>query len=77
MPTYDELFFMVEKVAMEVDWPEEKWPLLVQSVFTWKAKRAMAALDSVGLEYDATKAVLVACGSVLSTYTVATLCDLR
>lgn len=45
---------MFEKVAKESGLPEEKWPLLVQSVLRGKAQRAVAALDCrVGLEYDA------------------------
>lgn len=47
MPSFDEkaadVFFEVfEKVARESDWPDEKWPLLVQSVLTGKAQRAVA-----------------------------------
>lgn len=58
---------MVKKVAVECEWPEEKWPL---SVLTGKAQRAVAALDDrVGLEYDALrKAVLEAYGSVPRAY---------
>ena len=75
MPVFKEdavdIFFeMFEKVAKESEWPEEKWPLLVQSVMTGKAQRAVAALDCrLGLEYDSLrKAVLEACGSVPEAY---------
>lgn len=75
MPLFDEravdvFFEMIEKVAMESEWPEEKWPLLVQSVLTGKAQRAVAALDSrVGLEYESLrKAVLEAYGRVPEAY---------
>ncbi len=33
----DIFFEMFEKVAIESEWPEEKWPLLVQNVLTGKA----------------------------------------
>lgn len=61
---------MIEKVAMESEWPEEKWPLLVQSVLTGKAQRAVAALDSrVGLEYESLrKAALEAYDRVPEAY---------
>lgn len=61
---------MFEKVAMECEWSEEKWPLLVQSVLTGKVQRAVAALDNrVGLEYDTLrKAVLEAYGSIPEAY---------
>lgn len=57
MPVFEEnavdvFFEMFEKVALECAWPEEKWSLLVQSVLTGKAQRAVTVLDvSVGLEY--------------------------
>ena len=56
MPTFFEedantFFDAFEVVARECDWPEAKWPLLVQSVL--KGKVAFAALDPrMGLEYD-------------------------
>ncbi len=61
---------MFEKVTVESEWPEGKWPLLVQRVFTGKAQRAVAAFDSpVGLKYDALrKTVLEAYGSVPEVY---------
>lgn len=73
MPLFDEravFFEMIEKVAMESEWPEEKWPLLVQSVLTGKAQRAVAALDSrVGLEYESLrKAALEAYDRVPEAY---------
>lgn len=75
MPVFDEdavdvFFEMFEKVARESDWPEEKWALLVQSVWTGKAQRAVAALDvRIGLEYEKLrKAVLNAYVSVPETY---------
>ncbi|KAK0132480.1 hypothetical protein N1851_032658 [Merluccius polli] len=75
MPVFEEdavdvFFEMFEKVAKESEWPEEKWPLLVQSVMTGKAQRAVAALDCrLGLEYDPLKkAVLEAYGSVPEAY---------
>lgn len=66
----DVFFEMIEKVVMESEWPEEKWPLLVQSVLTGKAQRAVAALDSlVGLEYESLrKAALEAYDRVPEAY---------
>lgn len=75
MPKFDEdtvdvFFEAFEKVAIEMEWPREKWALLVQSVLLGKAQAAFAALDCrVGLEYeDVRKAVLAAYGSVPEAY---------
>ena len=77
MPPFEEdsvdvFFEMFEKVAKESEWPEAKWPLLVQSVLRGKAQRAMAALDCrLGLDYDSLrKAVLQAYGSVPEAYRI-------
>lgn len=66
----DTFFDAFEVVARECDWPETKWPLLVQSVLKGKAQVAFAALDPrMGLEYDALKtAVLAAYGGVPEAY---------
>ena len=50
--TLDIFFEMFEKVAKESEWPEEKWPLLVQSVMIGKVQRAVTSPDCnrLGLE---------------------------
>ncbi|KAJ8380267.1 hypothetical protein SKAU_G00010450 [Synaphobranchus kaupii] len=75
MPKFSEedinMFFdAFEVVARECDWPEAKWPLLVQSVLKGKAQVAFAALDPrMGLEYESLKmAVLTAYGGVPEAY---------
>ena len=59
---FDTFFEAFEVVARKFEWPEAKWPLLVQSVLKGKAQVAFAALDPrLGLEYEALKkAVLTA-----------------
>ncbi|KAJ8364747.1 hypothetical protein SKAU_G00135780 [Synaphobranchus kaupii] len=66
----DTFFDAFEVVARECDWPEAKWPLLVQSVLKGKAQVAFAALDPrMGLEYESLKmAVLTAYGGVPEAY---------
>ena len=75
MPKFNEevvdvFFDHFEKVATELQWPPEKWPLLVQSVLVGKAQYAFAALDSRSvLDYKALKdAVLAAYSRVTETY---------
>ncbi|KAL2082452.1 hypothetical protein ACEWY4_022270 [Coilia grayii] len=43
----DIFFEAFEKVASELEWPEDKWPILVQSAFVGKAQEAYAALNAV------------------------------
>ncbi|KAL2099462.1 hypothetical protein ACEWY4_005942 [Coilia grayii] len=43
----DIFFDAFEKVAAELHWPEDRWPILVQSVFIGKAQEAYAALNAV------------------------------
>ena len=38
-------FYAFEKIASELQWPEGKWPILVQSVFIGRAQEAYVALD--------------------------------
>lgn len=50
-----------EKSAMELDWPEDKWTLLIQSVLEGKAQEVYAALDaSDSRDHDAVRKVVLA-----------------
>lgn len=42
----DVFFLSFEKIAKALKWPEDKWSLLVQSVFTGRALEVYAALDA-------------------------------
>lgn len=56
----DVFFDAFEKVATELDWPKEKWPVLVQSAFVGKAQEAYAALDVVqSTDYKVIKKVVL------------------
>ena len=59
----DVFFLSFEKIAKSLNWAQDKWPLLVQSVFTGRALEVYAALDSTqSASYDVVKA------AVLSAY---------
>ncbi|KAJ8374428.1 hypothetical protein SKAU_G00050080 [Synaphobranchus kaupii] len=66
----DTFFEAFEIVAREMEWPDSKWALLVQSSLAGKAQVAFAALDPrVGLNYEELKkAVLAAYGGVPESY---------
>ncbi|KAJ8379406.1 hypothetical protein SKAU_G00001840 [Synaphobranchus kaupii] len=66
----DTFFEAFEIVAREMEWPDAKWALLVQSSLAGKAQVAFAALDPrVGLNYEELKkAVLAAYGGVPESY---------
>ncbi|KAJ8333535.1 hypothetical protein SKAU_G00415430 [Synaphobranchus kaupii] len=66
----DTFFEAFEIVAREMEWPDTKWALLVQSSLAGKAQVAFAALDPrVGLNYEELKkAVLAAYGGVPESY---------
>ncbi|KAJ8358742.1 hypothetical protein SKAU_G00152670 [Synaphobranchus kaupii] len=66
----DTFFEAFEIVAREMEWPDAKWALLVQSSLAGKAQVAFAALDPcVGLDDDELmKAVLAAYGGVPESY---------
>ncbi|KAJ8334061.1 hypothetical protein SKAU_G00397000 [Synaphobranchus kaupii] len=66
----DTFFEAFEIVAREMEWPDAKWALLVQSSLAGKAQVAFAALDPcVGLDYEELKkAVLAAYGGVPESY---------
>lgn len=52
----DVFFDAFEKIANELEWPEEKWPILVQSAFVGKAQEAYTALNaSQSAEYKVIK----------------------
>lgn len=63
-------FDAFEKIAQDLDWPEDKWTLLIQSVLVGKAQETYAALDHVqSREYDVVKrAVLTAYEVVPKAY---------
>merc|ERR1712131_504109 len=71
VPRFDEesvdvFFDAFENVATELEWPRERWVLLVQRALTGRAQQAYAALDhAAARDYDTLKdAVLAAYGSV-------------
>merc|ERR1711895_335309 len=71
VPRFDEasvdvFFDAFENVATELEWPRERWALLVQRALTGQAQQAYAALDhAAARNYDTLKdAVLAAYGSV-------------
>ena len=56
----DVFFDAFEKIAKELQWPEETWPILVQSSFTGKAQEAYASLDAVkSTDYEQVKQVVL------------------
>ena len=63
-------FDAFEKIAQDLDWPENRWTLLIQSVLEGKAQEAYAALDrNQCREYDVVKsAVLTAYEVVPEAY---------
>lgn len=54
-------FEAFEKNVQDLDWPEDKWTLLIQSVLEGKAQEAYVALDRVqSRDYEVVrKAVLL------------------
>ena len=64
----DVFFDAFERVAKELEWPRERWALLVQRALKGKAQHAFAALDTA-MDYEALKtAVLAAYGGVPEEY---------
>lgn len=58
----DTFFDAFEKIAKELQWPKDSWPILVQSSFEGKAQEAYATLDALkSTDYEQVKqAVLLA-----------------
>ncbi|KAL2086009.1 hypothetical protein ACEWY4_019329 [Coilia grayii] len=56
----DVFFDAFEKLAKELQWPQESWPILVQSSFTGKALEAYATLDALkSTDYEQVKQVVL------------------
>lgn len=57
----DVFFLSFEKLAKSLKWPQDKWPLLVQGVFTGRALEVYAALDATqSASYEVVKAAVLA-----------------
>ena len=56
----EQFFACFERTAKMFNWPEDKWPLLIQSVLVGKAQRAYAALsDSDAQNYSEIKSAIL------------------